>query len=100
MTNHPSKELRLRSKSEMAKDIAEIISCLHHGHRSAVDLLIEDLKTRALFFDENIQQDVLVFIEQVMFQETYDPWHKVTAEVQKAADKLLEDLGFKRPTLN
>ena len=35
----------IRSKLEMAKDIAEILRCLHSGQRSSGDLLIEDLKT-------------------------------------------------------
>ncbi|MBM3183687.1 MAG: hypothetical protein FJZ64_00045 [Chlamydiae bacterium] len=93
-SKHPSQELPIRSKIEMAKDIAEIIQCLHRGQRGAADLLIEDLKTRALFFDEKTQQDVLKFVEQVAFQYNYDPWHKITQDVQKAADILIEDLGF------
>lgn len=88
------RELPIRIKWEMAKDIAQIVQHLHQGHRSAADLLIEDLKTRSLFLSEDIQQDVLVFAEQVQFQYDYDPWHKMTPEVQKAADQLLEDLGW------
>jgi len=91
---HPSQELPIRSKIEMAKDIAEVIQCLHRGQRGVADLLIEDLKTRSLFMDEKTQQDVLKFAEQVAFQYDYDPWHKITKDVQKAADELIEDLGF------
>lgn len=94
MNNHPSQELPFRSKLEMAEDIAQIIQCLHTGQRSAADLLIEELKTRSIFLDEKIQQDVLMFSEQVQFQYDYDPWHLVTGDIKKAADRLLEDLGF------
>ncbi len=78
----------------MLDDIVQIIRCLHTGIRGEADALIHDLKSRALFLDEQIQQDVLMFCEQIHFQYDYDPWHKVTPEVQKAADKLIEDLGF------
>lgn len=95
MSKHPSRELPVRSKIEMARNVAQIVQCLHEGRRSAADLLIEDLKTRAVFFEEKIQQDVLIFAEQVQFQYDYDPWHLVTGDIQKAADRLLEDLGFR-----
>jgi hypothetical protein len=97
MDKHFSQSLPIRAKIEMAKDISEIIACLHSGQRSAADLLIEDLKTRAVYMDEEIQQSVLIFSEQVHFQYDYDPWHRVTAEVQRAADKLIENLGFIPP---
>ncbi len=83
------------SKSIMCEDVAHIISHLHHGQRALADPLINDLKTRSLLMEDKIQQDVLMFSEQVQFQYDYDPWHKVTPEVQEAADHLLEDLGFK-----
>lgn len=94
MNKHPSQELPIRSKVEMLKDISQIVHYLHSGQKSAADLLIEDLKTRAIFFDENIQQSVLIFAEQVQFQCSYDPWHAVTKDIQKAADRLIESLGF------
>ena len=83
------------SKSIMCEDVAHIIYHLHHGQRSLGDSLIEDLKTRSLLLEDKIQQDVLMFSSQVQFQYDYDPWHKVTPEVQEAADHLLEDLGYK-----
>ncbi|PIS02219.1 MAG: hypothetical protein COT85_06720 [Chlamydiae bacterium CG10_big_fil_rev_8_21_14_0_10_42_34] len=91
--NHHN-ELPIRSKVEMLKDISLIIQYLHQGKRAEADLLISDLKTRSIFFDGDVQRDVLIFSEQVHFQYDYDPWHKVTPYVQKAADKLIEDLGF------
>lgn len=94
MDKRIKKELPIRSKLEMAEDIAKIIQFLHQGQRSAADLLIEDLKTRAVYLDEDIQHDVLVFAEQVQFQYDYDPWHKVTHDVEKAANHLIESLGF------
>ncbi len=75
--------------------MAHIIYHLHNGQRALGDPLINDLKTRSLLMEDKIQQDVLMFSEQVQFQYDYDPWHKVTPEVQEAADHLLEDLGFK-----
>lgn len=97
MNNHHSRELPIRSKLEMVQDIGKIIYYLHTGQRSSADLLIEDLKARSIFMDEDIQQDVLAFSEQVCFQYDYDPWHQVTSNVQRAADKLIEDLGFTPP---
>jgi len=97
MEKHSPQQLPIRSKIEMAKDIGQIIQCLHSGQRSAADLLIEDLKTRAVYMDEEIQQSVLMFAEQVQFQYDYDLWHLMTPDVQKAADKLIENLGFTPP---
>ncbi len=97
MTKHPSHELPVRSKLDMLEDIVQIISHLHVGNRSAADPLIDDLKIRSIYLNEKIQQDVLIFAEQVHFQYDYDPWHRVTPEVQKAADRLIQDLGFPLP---
>jgi hypothetical protein len=88
-------ELPIRSKHEMMKDIVEIIQCLHKGQRLRCDRFVEDLKVRCALLDETIQQDVLIFVEQVQFQYAYDPWHKVTTEVEAAADRLIQDLGFR-----
>jgi hypothetical protein len=94
MQNDPFHELPIRSKTEMVNDIIEIIRCLHRGRRTTSDRLVEDLKARCAFLDETIQQDVLIFVEQVQFQQVYDPWHRVTPEVEQAADRLIQDLGF------
>jgi hypothetical protein len=64
------------------------------GKRKEAELLIKDLKIRASALDPQIQQDVLMFCEQVLFQYDYDPQHKITIDVKKAADKLIEDMGF------
>lgn len=88
------KELPIRSKRTMLQNIARIIRHLHAGERLSADRLIDDLKTRSVFLDEQIQQDVLIFAEQVQFQYDYDPNHLITKDIQKAADKLIEDLGF------
>ena len=94
MKKHPFQELPFRSKLEMLKDIAEIIQCLHRGRRKAADSLLEDLKIRSIFLDETIQQDVLMFASQVQFQYDYDPWHLVTSDIEKAANRLIDHLGF------
>ena len=47
--------------------------------------------------DEDIQQKALSFVEQICFQYDYDRLHQVTPEVQKAADLLIEALGFRAP---
>jgi hypothetical protein len=96
MKKHPSQELPIRSKVQMAQEVGEVLQCLHRGQRSQVDLLLEDLKSRSIYLGEKIQQDVLVFAEQVQFQYVYDPWHCVTKNIQQAADKLIDDLGFYR----
>ncbi len=98
MEKHYSQELPIRAKMEMAKEIGQVVACLHAGRRSAADLLIEDLKARAVYMDEEIQQSVLMFAEQVQFQYDYDLWHRMTAEVAQAADKLIENLGFRPPS--
>jgi hypothetical protein len=95
MDKHISHELPIRSKLKMLDNIAQIIHHLHAGTpRKETDQLINDLKARSIFLGEEVQRDVLIFAEQVQFQYDYDPWHKVTPEVQKAADRLIEDLGF------
>lgn len=98
MNKHISHELPIRSKLKMLDHIIRIIRCLHTGApRSVSDPLINDLKARSAFLDEDVQRDVLIFAEQVHFQYDYDPWHKVTPDVQKAADQLIHDLGFFQP---
>ena len=97
MKKLPSDELPIRSKITMAQEVGDIILCLHSGQRSAADLMLEDLKIRSIYLDEEIQQDVLMFAEQVQFQYDYDPWHKVTIDIERAADRLIEDLGFIKP---
>lgn len=99
MGKAPHNELPIRSKIEIAEGVGKIIHYLHTGQRSAADLLLEELKIRSLYLDEAIQQDLLVFAEEVQFQYVYDPWHNVTSQVEKAADKLIEDLGFLPPPL-
>jgi hypothetical protein len=95
MNKHPGLEIPIRSKLDMLDDIAHIIRYLHTGERKLADPLINDLKVRSTFLEEPIQQAVLIFSEQVHFQYDYDPWHKVTSDVQKAADQLIEELGFR-----
>lgn len=87
-------ELPIRAKREMVGDIVEIIHYLHLGDKMNCDRYVEDLKARCSILDEQVQQDVLIFVEQVQFQYAYDPWHKVTPEIEAAADRLIEDLGF------
>lgn len=96
MKKHPSKELPIRSKLDMLDDIVQIIHYLHTGQRSQAAPLLSDLKLRSIYLEEKIQQDVLIFAGQVEFQYDYDPWHKITPEVQRAADQLIFDLGFSR----
>lgn len=93
MKNHLSHEIPIRSKLKMLEDVGEIIRYLHEGKGDQLDRLIHNLKTRSVFLDSQIQQDVLIFSEQVQFQYDYDPWHKLTPDVQRAADQLIEDLG-------
>lgn len=88
------RELPIRSKLQMIEDIIETIRALHKGEKEKADIFLEDLKKRALFLDPDIQNSVLIFSEQVAFQYAYDPWHKVTPDIQRAADHLIEDLGF------
>lgn len=94
MAKHISRELPIRSKLKMLDDVIQIIHFLYTGNRHAADLLIDDLKARSTYLDEQIQQDVLIFSEQIHFQYDYDPAHKVTPDVQRAADRLIQDMGF------
>ena len=89
--NHKN-ELPIRSKMMMREDIVKVIYHLHQGERSLGDISMNDLKMRAIYLDDRIQQDVMMFAHQVYFQYDYDPWHNISPEVQKAADRLLEDL--------
>ncbi len=94
---HPSRELPIRLKIEMAQAVASIIKSLHEGQDSSLHMMIDNLKAHALFMDESIQQGVLAFSEQVLFQMVYDPWHAVTIPIENAADQLVEELGFCPP---
>jgi len=94
MDNEKFRELPIRAREEMAQDIAKIIQNLHRGKPELATPLIQNLKARSLHLSEQIQQDVLIFAEQVQFQYAYDPWHKVTEDVRQAADRLLDDLGL------
>jgi len=96
MTDNLFHENPIRSKIKMMQNIIEIIRCLHLGKRELAEALIEELKIRSIQLDEPIQQRVLMFVEQVQFQYAYDPWHKITPEVEKAADLLLESLKGER----
>lgn len=91
-------ELPIRSKLEIAGDIPRILYYLHNGKRGLALPLMEDMKIRSIFLEDSIQQSALAFISQVLFQFDYDPWHKVTPEVQKAADRLIEEMGFQAPS--
>lgn len=97
MKKIPVNELPIRLKKEIAEGVGKIIYFLCTGQRSAADVLIEELKVRSLYLDEPIQHALLIFAEEVQFQYAYDPWHKVTQEVEMAADKLIENLGFCPP---
>lgn len=97
MKKKPKIPFQILAKKQMSEDVTKIISHLHHGERPQSDLLIEDLKSQAAHFSENIQQDVLMFSEQIQFQYDYDPWHKITPDVQAAADRLIKDLGLTPP---
>lgn len=92
MTEHIFHELPVRSKIKMMQDVVQIIHSLHRGDRAKADFFIEDLKARSIQLDEEIQQSVMKFAEQVQFQVAYDPWHNITPEVGNAADVLLEFL--------
>lgn len=94
---HYHNELPIRSKIDVAEEIGQIIHCLSSGKTKDADHLIEDLKNHSIYLDEKIQGDVLIFAEAVQFQSAYDPWHLVTPEIEKAANRLIEDLGFALP---
>ena len=96
MGKYFGRELPIRAKIEMAADVAKIIRYLHQGRWEEADLLILDLKSRSIHMDEEVQQDVLLFAEQIHFHYDYDPWHKVTLDVGQAADRLIKALGFTR----
>ncbi len=91
------KQLPIRAKIEIAEKIGQILECLHKGQKPETNILIAEVKSRALFLEDPIQQDVLMFAESVQFQMAYDPWHKVNKEIEAAANKLIEDLGFTPP---
>lgn len=94
---HYHNQLPIRSKIDIAEEIGQIIYCLQTGKQDTANTLIENMKTRSIYLDERIQGDILMFAEAVQFQSTYDPWHTVTPEIEKAANQLIEDLGFVPP---
>lgn len=94
---HYHNELPIRSKVDVAEEIGQIILCLSTGKTENANHLIEELKNHSIYLDEKIQGDVLIFAEAVQFQSAYDPWHLVTPEIERAANRLIEDLGFVPP---
>jgi hypothetical protein len=92
------KQLPIRAKIEIAEKIGQILHYFQKGQPQEVNALIAEVKSRALFLEDPIQQDVLIFAESVQFQEAYDPWHKISPEIEQAANKLIEDLGFTPPS--
>lgn len=91
------KKLPIRSKIEIAQKIGDILHYLHQGKPQEANHLIEEVKSRALFLEEPIQRDVLMFAESVQFQASYDPFHRIDHKVEEAANRLIEDLGFFPP---
>jgi hypothetical protein len=87
-------QIPLRAKLDIVQEIAEVICLLHKGDQEAADKILKEMKIRSIFLDEEIQRNVLIFAEQVDFQYDYDPWHKVTPDVQRAADQLINSLGL------
>lgn len=90
-----NKELPIRLKVELIRNLKELMICLHQKKNSEAKRVSEEIKKVALFLSEEIQGDVLRFVEAVQFQEKYDP--VITKEVQEQADRLIEDLGFLPP---
>jgi len=87
--------LPIRLKLGIINCIEQIVHNLHMG--KDLTPYIEMMKRNALLLDEEIQRDVLRFVEIVQFQAVYDPFHRLTQEVQNTADRLIEDLGFVPP---
>jgi hypothetical protein len=92
-----NQELPIRSKIIIAQNIGQIIYHLHTGKSERANALLDEIKTRSIYLDEAIQRDVLIFSEAIQFQEAYDPWHRITLDIQCAADRLIEGLGFNPP---
>jgi hypothetical protein len=88
--------LPIRLKLEIIQDLEKMILFLHLGRKRELDRCAEDMKRNALFLDEQIQGDVLRFVEIVQFQNAYEPC--VTLEIQRAADFLIESMGFVPPS--
>ena len=86
------RELSIRSKCEMIRDVGKTLAYLHWGKGKELDAAIEDLKIRSIYLEEEVQQNVLMFAEQVYFQYRYDPWHRVNENVTLAADRLIQTL--------
>ncbi len=91
------KDLPIRHKVAIAQELGEALHLLHTGQRGSLDLTLEEMKAHSLYLEEPIQQAVLAFAETVQFQTVYDPWHRVTPEVRRAADRLIDDMGFCAP---
>ena len=87
-------ELPISSKLAMGDTVIQVLAYLHAGNRLALLPLLDELKLRSMFLDEQIQEDVVTFANLVLFQYDSDPWHTVSKEVTQAADHLFEDMGF------
>jgi hypothetical protein len=77
--------LPIKLKHEMVDEVAQIVVSLHTGDKKRCEKLMEELKVNALYLDEEIQHNVLIFTGQIDFQKIYDPWHRISPEVERSA---------------
>jgi hypothetical protein len=89
------KELPIKSKLQMLEDIAEALHLFQQGEKAKLEAVLQNLKVRSVYLEEPIQQATLIFIEQVLYHFGYD--RLLDAELQRSADRLIEELGFTPP---
>ena len=56
MNNENFRELPIKAREEMARDVVKIIRSLHRGKPEIATPLIHDLKARSLHLDEQINK--------------------------------------------
>lgn len=96
MEKNPFEELPIRTKLKMTENIGKMMDWLYQGNQKKLYEEAEELKKESIYLSEEIQQSVLMFVEQLLFQYQYDPG-EITEEVRKMADRLIASLGFLPP---
>ncbi len=92
-------KLPIRLKKEVGDSIFRVMVLLSQRRRREALQEIQRMKLSALWLSSEIQHCLIVFISIVLFQAEVAPNHLACSEVLKAADLLIQELGFHPPSV-
>jgi hypothetical protein len=84
-------------KKEIINKISDIVTHLHNGKFLLVRQCIGQLKNLLQDLPKKTVNDIQDFVQQVLFEMDYDSEHRITEEIRKSADRLIQDLGYSLP---